>query len=319
MSEEGNGGQGSTFTFTPAKLLLSLGALATAVASIYGVYKLIFPGPPPTAGGELSGIVIDSGSEGVYVTFEALVEGYSDQKLEVLWTLYDYNTRAIFSDSDFQNQHAAYVTPSRYRDEGTTQFMVPDPGQSGSYYVRLKLLPPDESGENAPLDEANSEAFVAGDTQEQQTQTEQTSIQNFNTTPAQAPEGVVPVSPEFNAGAASAEETTVINAAIKYYQYAEIGDYNTTYNLLSNAYQDYYTQDEWVRANTILDSAAGEFVVTDAYADDIGLGVSTYAVTVTVYLADGSSFNRTTYFIYEDGFWAHYLSREEVNLFDGAL
>ena len=99
---------------------------------------------------------------------------------------------------------------------------------------------------------------------------------------------------------------------------AEIGDYYTTYDLLSYEDQNYYTQDEWVTANTVLDSAAGEFVVTDAYPDDLGLGVPTYAVTVTVY-ADGSSFNRTTYFIYEAGYWAHYLTGEEVDMFDGAL
>jgi hypothetical protein len=48
------------------------------------------------------------------------------------------------------------------------------------------------------------------------------------------------------------------------------------------------------------------------------LGVPTYAFTVTVY-ADGSSSNRTTYFIYEDGYWAHYLSEEEVDTFDSAV
>jgi hypothetical protein len=110
----------------------------------------------------------------------------------------------------------------------------------------------------------------------------------------------------------------VIDAANNYYQYAESGDYSTTYDLLSSGYQDYYTQDEWVRANTILDSAAAEFDVTGAYLDDIGLGVPTYAVTVTVY-ADGSSFERTTYFVYEADHWAHYLSKEEVDSFDGAL
>jgi hypothetical protein len=116
-----------------------------------------------------------------------------------------------------------------------------------------------------------------------------------------------------------AEEAAVINAAIDYYQYAESGDYSTTYDLLSSEDQNYYTRDEWVTANTILDSAAAEYVVTDAYPDDLGLGVPTYAVTVTVNLPDGSLFNRTTYFIYEGGHWAHYLSEEEMDTFDGAL
>jgi TolA-binding protein len=161
------------------------------------------------------------------------------------------------------------------------------------------------------------------DDQEQQTSDSSDSssdgdIQNLSTSPSQATEGIVVVSPDFNAGAATAEEAAAINAAIDYYQYAEIGDYYTTYDLLSYEDQSYYTQDEWVTANTALDSAAGEFVVTDAYPDDLGLAVPTYAVTVTVY-TDDSSFNRTTYFIYEDGHWAHYLSGEEVDMFDGAL
>lgn len=146
------------------------------------------------------------------------------------------------------------------------------------------------------------------------------SIQNASTSPSQATEGIVVVSPDFNVGAATAEEAEVINAAINYYQYAEIGDYYTTYSLLSYEDQNYYTEDQWVASNTALDSAAGEFVVTDAYPDDLGLGLPTYAVTVTVYAGDGSSFNRTTYFVNEGGgYWAHYLNEEEVNMFDGAL
>lgn len=338
MSEDGPGAQGTdalASRFTPTRLILGLGGLAAAIASIFGLYKLVFPGPPPTAGGELSGIVVDSGSKGVYVNFEAVIEGYSGQKLEVLWTLFDYESRAVVADPEYQNQHAEYITPSRYRDEGTATFMVPSLDRPGTYYVRLKLLPPEESDQNAPLDESNSEAFLItsdqdleqqvttsqtqSGTQEQQAQKEETSIQNLTTPASQAPEGVVPVSPEFNAGAASAEVAAVINAAIEYYQYAEIGDYYTTYDLLSSQSQARYTQDEWVRANTALDSEAAEYVVTDAYPYDVGLGTSTYAVTLTVYLPDGSSFNRTTYFIYEAGFWAHHLTSEEVDLFDDAL
>ena len=145
-------------------------------------------------------------------------------------------------------------------------------------------------------------------------------IQNSDTTPSQANEGIVVVSSDFNTAAATAEEAEVINAAIEYYQYAEVGDYYSTYFLLSYEDQNYYTEDQWVAANNALDSAAGEFVVTDAYPDDLGLGVPTYAVAVTVYLPDGSSFNRTTYFVDEGaGFWAHYLSEEEVGMFDNAL
>jgi hypothetical protein len=127
-----------------------------------------------------------------------------------------------------------------------------------------------------------------------------------------------PAGPESGQSSAPSE-TEAIDAAENYYQYAESGDYYTTYDLLSSEYQTYYTQDEWVAANTTLDSAAAEFVVTDAYPDDLGLGVPTYAVMLTVSLPDGSSFERTTYFIYENDQWAHHLSQEEVDTFDGAL
>jgi len=144
-------------------------------------------------------------------------------------------------------------------------------------------------------------------------------IENSDTSPSQASEGIVVVSSDFDTAAATAEEAEVINAAIEYYQFAEVGDYYTTYSLLSYEDQNYYTQDQWVAANNSLNSAAGEYVVTDAYPDDLALGAPTYAVAVTVYAADGSAFNRTTYFINEGGYWAHYLSGEEVDMFDGAL
>jgi hypothetical protein len=144
-------------------------------------------------------------------------------------------------------------------------------------------------------------------------------IENSSVSPSQAPEGVVVVAPDFNTSAATAEEASAINGAIAYYQAAEVGDYYTTYSLLSYEDQSNYSEDYWVQANTILDSAAGEFVVTDAYPEDVGNGYSTYAVLVTVYMADGSSFNRQTYFTNEGGYWGHYLSDEEMNMFNNAL
>ena len=166
-------------------------------------------------------------------------------------------------------------------------------------------------------EQQNQESGSSGDSSGDSTEG---GIENSDTSPSEANEGIVVVSSDFDTAAATAEEAEVINAAIEYYQYAEIGDYYSTYFLLSYEDQDYYTEDQWVAANNALDSAAGEFVVTDAYPDDLGLGVPTYAVTVTVYLPDGSSFNRTTYFVDEGaGFWAHYLSGEETNMFDDAL
>ena len=138
--------------------------------------------------------------------------------------------------------------------------------------------------------------------------------------PSQAPQGVVVVSPNYNVQAVDAEEAQVLDGAIAYYQAAEIGDYVTTYGLLSSNDQALYTPDQWVEANTTLDSAAAEFVVTDAYPEDVGNGSPTYAVTLTAYLPDGSSFDRKTYFTNEgNGYWAHWLNQEEIDMFNGAL
>ncbi len=128
------------------------------------------------------------------------------------------------------------------------------------------------------------------------------------------------VSPDYNVGAVTTEEAEVLDAAIGYYQYVEIGDYYATHSLLSTDDQALYPVDSWVAANTTLDSEAGEFVVTDAYPEDIGTGYPAYAVTVAVYLTDGSSSFRKTYFTNEgNGYWAHWLTQEEMNLFNGAL
>jgi flagellar biosynthesis GTPase FlhF len=172
-----------------------------------------------------------------------------------------------------------------------------------------------EEVEEQEKEQQNQESDSSGDSS---SDTSDEGIENSDTSPSQADEGIVVVSSDFNTAAATAEEAEVVNAAIEYYQYAEIGDYDTTYNLLSYEDQSYYTRDEWVASNTALDSAAGEFVVMDAYPDDLGLGVPTYAVTVTVYTPNGP-FNRTTYFVNEGGYWAHYLSTEEVTMFDDAL
>ena len=144
---------------------------------------------------------------------------------------------------------------------------------------------------------------------------------DWTASPSQAEEGVVVVSPDYDVQAVSTEEAYAIDAAIAYYQAVEIGDYYTTHSLLSVEDQNLHPVDAWVQANTNLDSAAGEFVVTGAYPDStVNPGYPTYAVTLTVYLPDGSSFDRTTYFTDEgNGYWAHWLSQEEMDLFNGAL
>jgi hypothetical protein len=134
--------------------------------------------------------------------------------------------------------------------------------------------------------------------------------------PAEAPEGVVAVAPSYDVAAATQEEVAVLNAADAYYAAAEIGDYGTTWSLLSADDQLSYPPDVWAQANTNLDSAAGEFVVYNVEpTGDPGF----YYVDLTVYLADGTSFDRRTMFHYENSYWVHWLTQEEMGMFDGAL
>ena len=146
------------------------------------------------------------------------------------------------------------------------------------------------------------------------------SNEDWTAPPSQAAEGVVVVSPDYNVQAVTTEEAYALDAAIAYYQAVEVGDYYATHGLLSVDDQARYSLSSWVEANTNLDSAAGEFVVTGAYPDSVGNYSPTYAVTVAVYLPDGSTIDRTTYFTDEgNGYWAHWLSQEEMDLFDSAL
>ena len=138
--------------------------------------------------------------------------------------------------------------------------------------------------------------------------------QNF-ATPADAPEGVVAVAPSYDVAAATQDEIAVLNAADAYYAAAEVGDYETTWSLLSADDQVAYPLGDWVYANTQLDSAAGEFVVYNVEpTGDPGF----YYVDLTVYMADGTSFDRRTMFHWE-GYWAHWLTQEEMQMFDGTL
>ena len=135
--------------------------------------------------------------------------------------------------------------------------------------------------------------------------------------PDEAPEGVVAVAPSYNVDVATQEEVAVLTAAESYYESAEVGDYNTTWNMLSGADQATYSLGDWDYANNQLDSAAGEFVIYNVEPEPYTTGW--YYVDLTVYLADGTSFDRRTEFVYENGSWRHWLTSEEASMFDQAL
>jgi hypothetical protein len=134
------------------------------IASTYGVYQLMNLPPRGFAGGELSDITFDpttvDGGPGFVVKFKATIKGYpAGKKCEVRWTMYNANIGEIASDPKFQDQHAKYIIPRRYAGERAGEFKGPVPDKSGKYYVKLKLFPPDRSGESKPLDVEKSETL----------------------------------------------------------------------------------------------------------------------------------------------------------------
>jgi len=110
-------------------------------------------------------------------------------------------------------------------------------------------------------------------------------------------------------------ERGALRAAINYYATAGRGDYAGTYRMLANVDKRHYSQAEWIRANQALDSAAARYVVHSATR----VNSRRVYVDVTVYLADGSSFERQTSFIWEGGEWRHDLTGEERTMSDNAL
>ncbi len=103
-------------------------------------------------------------------------------------------------------------------------------------------------------------------------------------------------------------------AAQAYYAAAATGNYSYTYNELSSYSQSQFTEDQWVAANTALGSDTASYSVNSInMVDD-----STAEVYLTVTSPDGSSSERVTRFISEDGSWKHDLTQAEYDLFAGA-
>ena len=103
-------------------------------------------------------------------------------------------------------------------------------------------------------------------------------------------------------------------AAQDYYAAAAGGNYSYTYSNLSSVSQGQFTEEEWVADNTALGSDAGTYSINSVeMVDD-----STAEVQLTITSADGSSSERFTRFVLENGSWEHELTPEEYELFAGA-
>lgn len=100
-------------------------------------------------------------------------------------------------------------------------------------------------------------------------------------------------------------------AAQAYYAAAGSGYYSYTYNELSSYARGQFTEDEWVAANTELGSDAASYTINSVNLVDDSIA----EVDLTVNLPDGSSSERFTRFILENGSWKHDLTQEEYDLF----
>ena len=123
--------------------------------------------------------------------------------------------------------------------------------------------------------------------------------------PSQETENAEPTQEAEDAARAAAED---------YYAAAAGGNYSYTYSNLSSASQGQFTEDEWVTDNTALGSDAGTYNVDSVeMVDD-----STAEVYLTITSADGTSSERFTRFVLENGSWKHELTPDEYELFAGA-
>src|SRR5829696_3718519 len=113
---------------------------------------------------------------------------------------------------------------------------------------------------------------------------------------------------------AEGTEEQALEAAQDYYEAAAAGNYTYTYDALSSASQSQFTEEEWVAANTALVTDVGIYNIDATNVVDD----STVVVYLTITSADGSSAERTTRFVLENGIWKHDLTQTEYELFAGA-
>ncbi len=114
--------------------------------------------------------------------------------------------------------------------------------------------------------------------------------------------------------AAESAEDQALEAAEDYYAAAAAGNYIYTYSALTSDSQSRFTEEEWVAANTALGSDEASY---DIYSTEL-VDDTTATVALTITAADGSTDDRTTLFVYEDGDWKHELTQREYDLFAGA-
>ena len=102
-------------------------------------------------------------------------------------------------------------------------------------------------------------------------------------------------------------------AAQTYYHAAGSQNWSYTYEHLDSETQGMFMEEEWVQKNQYYwdrNPTGYEILSVDLLSDS---GEPTAEVTVRIRGEDGSSFDRTTYWVLEDGEWLHRFSQEEID------
>lgn len=130
-----------------------------------------------------------------------------------------------------------------------------------------------------------------------------------------APEEATESTPEPTATEAPSSETEVAEAAEDYYQAVDREDWAYTYANLDAATRALYPEDEWYLKNQYFADTEGlELATIDVVVEN---STSDPEVGVTVYrtFKDGTSIDRYTLFVQEDGSWKHRFTEEENAIF----
>ncbi len=132
--------------------------------------------------------------------------------------------------------------------------------------------------------------------------------------PEPEPEATSPT-PEPTSSAPPASKTEVAEAAEAYYQAVDREDWAYTYANLDAATRALYTEDEWYLKNQYYADTEGlelatMDVIVEGSTSDPEVGVVVYRT-----FEDGTSIERYTLFVREDGIWKHRFTAEENTIF----
>jgi hypothetical protein len=134
--------------------------------------------------------------------------------------------------------------------------------------------------------------------------------------PAPEPEEPTQTTPEPTASSPPPSDTEVAVAAEDYYEAVDREDWAYTYANLDAATRALYPEDEWYLKNQYFADTEGlELSTIDVTVED---SASDLEAGVTVYrtFTDGSTINRYTLFVFEDGSWKHRFTDEENAIFE---